>query len=309
MNRPKTHRWLGWYCAILIGGAGATALEVYKAVGFLDSEAYVFLGVILIALRGLTYFGLLFRKLWAWRLNFAALFLIPVIKLLIVLMCSGMYGTYDVTTLGASAFSVAIFWLVYAVPNAVYFGKRKYLFDNGRGSHKLLFKGFRVLDSQGSGAEKKSDSPAVVSGSNERSNVPKEEDSVSMNDDAFYDQVAEEIETGNLVRGVWTRAFAEADGDENRAKAIYIKLRVKKLFEESRRQGVGAGRDNDECLSDDSKERSPEDEAFVKFQEEEKDITFKEPAKEYGCFQHAVMAVLGAILILVIIEAIISKWE
>ncbi len=50
-----------------------------------------------------------------------------------------------------------------------------------------------------------------------------------MNDDAFYDEVAKELETNKLISGVWTRAFAEADGDENRAKAIYIKLRVAQM--------------------------------------------------------------------------------
>lgn len=51
----------------------------------------------------------------------------------------------------------------------------------------------------------------------------------SSHDSDFYDQVAEEIESDNLIPGVWTRAFAEADGDENRAKALYIKLRVAAL--------------------------------------------------------------------------------
>jgi formylglycine-generating enzyme required for sulfatase activity/uncharacterized RDD family membrane protein YckC len=55
----------------------------------------------------------------------------------------------------------------------------------------------------------------------------------AVNDDAFYDEVAKEIETNNLVSGVWTRAFAEADGDENRAKSIYIKLRVAKLMSDA----------------------------------------------------------------------------
>jgi predicted RNA-binding Zn-ribbon protein involved in translation (DUF1610 family) len=50
-----------------------------------------------------------------------------------------------------------------------------------------------------------------------------------MNDDALYDEVAKEMRENRMIPGVWTRAFAEADGDENRAKAIYIKLRVAHL--------------------------------------------------------------------------------
>ena len=62
------------------------------------------------------------------------------------------------------------------------------------------------------------------------------ENTTAMNADAFYDVVAKELETDNLIPGVWTRAFAEVDGDENRAKAIYIKRRVAQLVENSRRQ-------------------------------------------------------------------------
>ncbi len=53
--------------------------------------------------------------------------------------------------------------------------------------------------------------------------------SVTATEDAFYDEVAKELETNKLIPGVWTRAFAEADGDENCAKAIYIKLRVAQM--------------------------------------------------------------------------------
>lgn len=55
-------------------------------------------------------------------------------------------------------------------------------------------------------------------------------------DDKFYDEVAKELESKKLVSGMWTRAFAEADGDENRAKAIYIKRRVAELAEICRQQ-------------------------------------------------------------------------
>ena len=65
----------------------------------------------------------------------------------------------------------------------------------------------------------------------------------TVNDDVFYDEVAKEIETNNLISGVWTRAFAEADGDENRAKAIYIKRRVAQLAEEVKRTAMPTGGD------------------------------------------------------------------
>jgi uncharacterized membrane protein len=50
-----------------------------------------------------------------------------------------------------------------------------------------------------------------------------------MNDDAFYDEVAKELQSRTMVSGVWTRAFAEADGELDRARALYIKYRVAQL--------------------------------------------------------------------------------
>jgi hypothetical protein len=78
--------------------------------------------------------------------------------------------------------------------------------------------------------------PDVMSGNNDSHHFPKEEARADMNDDAFYDEVAKELEANKLIPGVWTRAFAEADGNENRAKAIYIKQRVAQLVEICRQQ-------------------------------------------------------------------------
>jgi hypothetical protein len=46
---------------------------------------------------------------------------------------------------------------------------------------------------------------------------------------AFYDMVAEELKTQKLDQGMWVRAFSDAGGNENQAKALYIKYRVAQL--------------------------------------------------------------------------------
>jgi len=48
----------------------------------------------------------------------------------------------------------------------------------------------------------------------------------------FYEIVANEMEKGEYFKGLQTQAFAEAEGDERKAKALYIKLRVKALKDE-----------------------------------------------------------------------------
>jgi hypothetical protein len=48
--------------------------------------------------------------------------------------------------------------------------------------------------------------------------------------DAIYAAVAEEIESGNTEKGLWTRLYAECDGDEKRTKVQYIKQRAANLL-------------------------------------------------------------------------------
>jgi hypothetical protein len=55
-------------------------------------------------------------------------------------------------------------------------------------------------------------------------------------DDKFYDEVARELQEKTVVPGLWTKAFAEKDGDETKTRALYIKYRVAQLAELSRRQ-------------------------------------------------------------------------
>jgi hypothetical protein len=48
--------------------------------------------------------------------------------------------------------------------------------------------------------------------------------------DRIYAKIAKELETGSMIKGLWTRLYAECDGDEKRAKVLYIKQRAEKLI-------------------------------------------------------------------------------
>ena len=50
-----------------------------------------------------------------------------------------------------------------------------------------------------------------------------------MNEDEIYEQISAEIKSGNTKKGLWTKAFSEAEGDENKAKAVYIKYRFDQM--------------------------------------------------------------------------------
>jgi len=51
-------------------------------------------------------------------------------------------------------------------------------------------------------------------------------------EDKAYDQVGQELETNNVDRATWTKAFAMADGDDKLTRSRYIRLRVERLLEQ-----------------------------------------------------------------------------
>ena len=57
-------------------------------------------------------------------------------------------------------------------------------------------------------------------------------------DEAWFADVAEEIQQGRVRPGLWAKAIAEADGDDARARAIYIRLRVQSMKDEAYHQSV-----------------------------------------------------------------------
>ena len=48
-------------------------------------------------------------------------------------------------------------------------------------------------------------------------------------EEELYAQAAAELEDGNRDEGLWAKCFAECDGEENRAKARYIKTQAERL--------------------------------------------------------------------------------
>jgi hypothetical protein len=51
-------------------------------------------------------------------------------------------------------------------------------------------------------------------------------------EEQFYEMAAREVAERRLVPGIMAKAFSEADGDERKAVARYIKLRVSQLATE-----------------------------------------------------------------------------
>jgi hypothetical protein len=57
-----------------------------------------------------------------------------------------------------------------------------------------------------------------------------------MDENDPYDEVASELRAKVLIPGMWARAFAEAEGNMDRARALYIKHRAGQLAQERSNQ-------------------------------------------------------------------------
>lgn len=53
-------------------------------------------------------------------------------------------------------------------------------------------------------------------------------------DEKLYAIVVEEIERGTINKALWAKALADSDNDKDKTQALYIKLRVQKLYDERR---------------------------------------------------------------------------
>lgn len=57
-------------------------------------------------------------------------------------------------------------------------------------------------------------------------------DANKISDEAYYEMAGEEISRGKIRTGIWLKALSEAEGNESRAQAIYLKLRVDAMRQE-----------------------------------------------------------------------------
>jgi hypothetical protein len=54
-----------------------------------------------------------------------------------------------------------------------------------------------------------------------------------MNDEVFYAEVARELQEKPPIPGLWAKCYAECNGDEPKAKAMYLRLRADQLIAQS----------------------------------------------------------------------------
>ena len=56
--------------------------------------------------------------------------------------------------------------------------------------------------------------------------------STRLSEDDLFEKAYDELQNDELIKGVWARALSESDGDEKKAEALYLKLRVQQIKDE-----------------------------------------------------------------------------
>jgi len=67
-----------------------------------------------------------------------------------------------------------------------------------------------------------------------------------------YELIAEEIDTGNTQKALWTKAFSDAEGDDKRTRALYIKYRFDEISNEELEYHEDELEDEDSPMKDKS---------------------------------------------------------
>jgi len=112
---------------------------------------------------------------------------------------------------------LALVWVLFESTILKAFKKKGKSSDN-KGGNETNLKKEGNIDSIGSKLkpEKKIVEPKLESAPQTESYIDEEK---------FYELAYDEIESGDLKKGLWAKAFSEAEGDDKKAKALYIKYR------------------------------------------------------------------------------------
>lgn len=86
-------------------------------------------------------------------------------------------------------------------------------------------------------------------------------------ENALYEKAANDIDENIIDKGIWTRAFSKAQGDEVKQKAIYIELIV-----EHYKDLIRAGEELAHILATEEEKRQQREEYLRRMREENKKI-------------------------------------
>lgn len=80
-------------------------------------------------------------------------------------------------------------------------------------------------------------------------------------EESLYLQVAEELAAGHRRDGLWAKAIVNTDGDEQKAKALYIKYRVQSILDEAAVEAEREAEREEIRLQEEQRQKAKEEQA------------------------------------------------
>lgn len=85
-------------------------------------------------------------------------------------------------------------------------------------------------------------------------------------EDRLYEQIAQEIETNTVDKGIWTKAFAQTGGDDKQTRVLYIKARFDRLMAAENARLEAVQREKEEITRREQELRDCEREEVERFE-------------------------------------------
>lgn len=119
-------------------------------------------------------------------------------------------------------------------------------------------------------------------------------------EDWVYEKVAEEIERNDLRKGLWLKASSEAMGDDKRARAIYVRLRVRQYVDELE-LAAKIDKDRRQEAFNETQRRTAEDEARAKVAKQKIIEAARKPAEQGESNASLFFFALGIFILLAVL--------
>ena len=123
-------------------------------------------------------------------------------------------------------------------------------------------------------------------------------------EDAWYEQALDELNSGETVKAIWARAMVEGAGDDAKTKAAYIRLRLVQL--QSTYQGIpnAAPSSGEPAINDDA--TVSEDAGGDSGKKIQKSLEEVIPSEAKGGFPGELVAVISIAMFIVMVGVIIT---
>jgi hypothetical protein len=120
----------------------------------------------------------------------------------------------------------------------------------------------------------------------------------TLEEEALYKQVLDEVESGVMRKGIYAKALADSSGDGGKAQSLYIKYRVQSLIDEEKHKAKLLGLK----LAEEEKEKKAKEKKEKEIEEAKRSVQIEYEWQTMNIFKKGLIIFIGWLLILWILS-------